>query len=276
MISARSLREYAGAWLSLGESFLYAPPHPLLSPHISCYTVSFPTPETMSDAYAILPSASSTIVASAGEAGVSVRLRGVNTVATNVGAHANRMRMLLLIEFRPGCLHPFLKIDQSEILNTSLPLAAIAPALARSIARAAEECASVGALFSALDALFLPMAAGDERDAFVQSAVRLIRARRGNADREILADEFHYGERQIRRAFVERVGIGPKALMRIARVNCAARLIRTANRAHADVAARTGYFDQPHLIRDFREICGVTPLQYARNMSDFYNDAYKL
>ena len=91
-----------------------------------------------------------------------------------------------------------------------------------------------------------------------------------------MTDEFHYSEKQLRRAFLERVGVGPKALARIARINYAARLIGTANRTHADVAVRAGYFDQPHLIRDFREMCGVTPLQYARNMSDFYNDAYKL
>lgn len=276
MISAEHLRDYAGSWLARGESFLYASPHPLLSPFLSCYTISFPTPANMSGAYSIMPSASCTIVASVGEAGVSVHLRGVNTALTNVGAHANRMKMLLLVEFRPGGLYPFLKISQNELLNESFTLDALDPALSGAIARAVEARASVAALFSALDALFLPAAVGDARDALVMSAVRLIRARRGSADARLLTDEFHYGEKQLRRAFLERVGVGPKAMARIARINYAARLIGTANRAHADVAARAGYFDQPHLIRDFREICGVTPLQYARNMSDFYNDAYKL
>jgi len=52
--------------------------------------------------------------------------------------------------------------------------------------------------------------------------------------------------------------------------------LREPARSQADVAARAGYFDQPHLIRDLREICGVTPGAYVANMSDFYNDAYKL
>ena len=276
MISAQNLRDYPGPWRARGNGFLYAPPHPLLAPFLSCYTISFPTPATMSEAYSILPSASSTIVASANAERVSVRLRGVNTVASNVGAHASRLRMLVLIEFRPGCLFPFLKVDQRELLNVSVPLDALDPALGRAIARAVEECASVGDLFAALDALFLPLAVGDDRDGLVRAAMGLIRARQGSADARLLSDEFHYGERQLRRAFLERAGVGPKTFARIARVNRAARLLQSADRAHADVAARTGYFDQPHLIREFREICGVTPLQYARNMSDFYNDTYKL
>ncbi len=276
MISATDLRDYQGKYLSRSESFLYTPPHPLLAPFISCYTLSFPTPATMPDAYSILPSASCTVVASAFDAGVSVHLRGVNASASNVGAHANRARMLVLVEFRPGCLHPFLRIDQQELLDASHPLGALEPSLSRAIARVAEESASAEALFSALDALLIPMAAADSRDALVRNVVRLIRARRGNADARTLTDAFHYGEKHLRRMFLERVGVGPKLFARIARVNCAARLIRTTDLAHADVAAQAGYFDQPHLIRDFREICGVTPLQYARNMSDFYNDAYKL
>ena len=36
-----------------------------------------------------------------------------------------------------------------------------------------------------------------------------------------------------------------------------------------------GYFDQSHFIRDFKQICGITPNSFLKSMSDFYNEPFK-
>lgn len=119
MISTNSLTRYHGKALMRNSHCLYLPPHPLLRSYIANYTISLPSVDTMPDAYTVLPTASSTLVISVSGNRIISRLRGVNTLATVVGAHANKMKLLLLIEFHPGGLHPFLPVDQIELQDAS-------------------------------------------------------------------------------------------------------------------------------------------------------------
>jgi AraC-like DNA-binding protein len=60
--------------------------------------------------------------------------------------------------------------------------------------------------------------------------------------------------------FRETVGVSPKAFARLARFDRALRAAREDGHASwASIAAAAGYYDQAHLIADFRAIAGVTP-----------------
>lgn len=75
-----------------------------------------------------------------------------------------------------------------------------------------------------------------------------------------VAVELGMSERHLRRVFRETIGIGPKAfakLTRFRRAVSAAR--REAHPNWARVAVDAGYYDQAHLISEFRAIAGATP-----------------
>lgn len=69
--------------------------------------------------------------------------------------------------------------------------------------------------------------------------------------------------RHLRRAFTENVGIGPKDFARTVRLR---RVIEGASSSTdwSRIAAHAGYYDQAHLIADFRELVGLTPGAFAR------------
>ncbi|HEX6125393.1 MAG TPA: DUF6597 domain-containing transcriptional factor [Pyrinomonadaceae bacterium] len=70
-------------------------------------------------------------------------------------------------------------------------------------------------------------------------------------------------ERQLERRFKRTVGISPKMLSRIARFQSVVRACRDGEFPNLlDAALSSGYYDQSHLIRDFREFSGLTPLAY--------------
>ena len=75
-----------------------------------------------------------------------------------------------------------------------------------------------------------------------------------------VADDLGVSERHLRRVFRETVGVSPKAFARLTRFHRALRAAREDGHASwASIAATAGYYDQAHLIAEFRAIAGVTP-----------------
>lgn len=75
-----------------------------------------------------------------------------------------------------------------------------------------------------------------------------------------VAADLGLSERHFRRVFREAVGVGPKAFAQLLRFRRAVRAAREENHASwATIASTAGYYDQAHLISEFRAIAGVTP-----------------
>ena len=59
--------------------------------------------------------------------------------------------------------------------------------------------------------------------------------------------------------FRDRIGATPKAFARILRFRHARLLLQQQSGSPAAIAAACGYFDQSHMVRDFRDLGGMTP-----------------
>ncbi len=92
---------------------------------------------------------------------------------------------------------------------------------------------------------------------------RRLRAATALLEREhvgLVADRLGTSERHFRRVFRDALGVSPKVYARLRRFR---RAVTTARRSEAPdwaaIAANAGYYDQAHLIADFRAIGGAAP-----------------
>jgi len=84
--------------------------------------------------------------------------------------------------------------------------------------------------------------------------------RLASASVQAVAGALGVSERHLRRVFRETVGVGPKTFAKLTRFRRAVRAARAESHASwATIAAAAGYYDQAHLISEFRAIAGVTP-----------------
>ena len=75
-----------------------------------------------------------------------------------------------------------------------------------------------------------------------------------------LADAVGRSMRSVQRSFARDIGMSPRAVLRVARVQRALGLAV----AHPEwrwirIGAHAGYYDQAHLANEFRALCGLTP-----------------
>lgn len=78
-----------------------------------------------------------------------------------------------------------------------------------------------------------------------------------------LADSACLGYRQFKRQFEQYAGISPKEYCRIVRFQRALYLLQLNPALEiSHLAHACGYYDHPHLVKEFRELSGYAPVQY--------------
>jgi AraC-like DNA-binding protein len=98
----------------------------------------------------------------------------------------------------------------------------------------------------------------------VDAAVSEIAAASGAVDLRALAARTGLSLRQLERRFLMDVGVAPKAFARTVRLQSALRRIAD-EQPLADVAIACGYYDQPHMTRDFSRLAETSPAAWQQS-----------
>lgn len=193
-----------------------------------------------------------------GEARVIGAMTRAKVVSLSEGAHAFGIR------FRPGAAFRYLDERAAAFLDEAPELALFRRGVfARLGPRLAEARSHAERARIVTTALGEPGARHRPGDARVGRAVSLIERSAGRITTRAVAAEVGVGERQLERLFAEQVGHGPKLFARVVRLHHAVGLASRARFRQAELAAAAGFSDEPHLLREFRELAGVTPRALA-------------
>ena len=118
--------------------------------------------------------------------------------------------------------------------------------------------------------LFRLLSQNTGSDLMVEAATGIIVENMGLASIDGVIDALGVNERRLERRFQRKIGLSPKRFSRIIRFQSFLNAATAGNgRNLLDTALLFGYYDQAHLIREFREFSGKTPLE-------FFEREYKL
>jgi len=100
-------------------------------------------------------------------------------------------------------------------------------------------------------------------DPRIEWAWHCIMTRHGRVSIQRLAGEVGWSQRHFIGSFRRQLGLTPHKLSRVTRFNAVLPDLRDSSSDGAALAARHGYADQSHLIREVREFTGATPTSLA-------------
>ncbi len=166
------------------------------------------------------------------------------------------------IRFRPYAAAGFLGVAMSSLTDQVVPLSDV-----------------IGSVSDELESLIAEASSFEGRVAIVESAIwsgspngatsivegltGLISGSGGRMSVRELSDRSGVGERRIERIFAKHVGVSPKIYSRIVRFSGVVRSIEAADSfGFLDTALSFGYYDQSHMIHEFNEFAGTSPLAY--------------
>jgi AraC-like DNA-binding protein len=174
------------------------------------------------------------------------------------------------VHFRPGGAFPFLGTPASELADAHLDLEALWGTLAIELRERLCVAKTPGERFNLLEKalmahLFRPL----ENHYAVRFALDTFgRADSGLAIRDVARDA-GLSQRRFIQVFAREVGMSPKLFCRVQRFRRALETMRQcAEPDWARVVVDCGYYDQSHLIHDFRFFSNLSPTEFVRQRSD--------
>lgn len=276
MINPASLKQIAPQReiIDQNDNFAYVVPCQALRQWVSNFTLSFPDETMISDNYTVMPHGSVTLVYYHNDTGLHDRLFGPMTEPKVVGDIANKCQFIFIVEFQPAGFYPFSECQQSELVNGIYSFSTINPLIDTEIRQILAIEKEAEPVFSSVERLLLDNL-GVTCPEVLTRAVALISQSQGRILLKAVVETLSYSDRQLNRFFNQYLGLSMKGFARVVRLNHALRYLNDPQKTVATICDELGYYDTAHYAKDFKLICGVTPLNYRQNLSDFYNEVAK-
>ncbi|GIP58357.1 AraC family transcriptional regulator [Paenibacillus woosongensis] len=173
------------------------------------------------------------------------------------------------VKFKPGGFYPFMKSPVSKLTGqgtSTLDILGVAPQqLEDSLLQLSDSADMIGVM----DALLLErLPLQDPYVTLLNDLIDHIHRHRELTAVKQLSEYAQMSIRTLQRLFNQYVGVHPKWVIQLYRLQNAAELLDYGYASPIpELAAELGYFDQSHFIRDFKAIIGITPEEYIRRRS---------
>ncbi len=178
------------------------------------------------------------------------------------------------VHFRPGGAFPFLDVTVDELANTHIDLETLWGHGAIRLRNRLCEAQSPIERFQLLHvALLKHVFRYHEHHYAVSQALDVFSMPYTNSLIRDLAKEVGLSQRRFIQVFKSEVGMKPKLFSRIQRFN-QTRVFLEENTVSdwAAFSINQGYFDQSHMIREFNEFSGLSPMHFIRNQNRLHLD----
>jgi AraC-like DNA-binding protein len=170
-------------------------------------------------------------------------------------AMANRI-LTCGVRLRPGALPSLTRFPASDFTDRSVSVGDVFGARGESLMERLRELQSPFSALGVISDFLTREMPGRDYAAWLPLG--------GCARVEDMAAQAGLSIRTLRSRLMQRVGLSPKRVLRIERLHCALVSSQDRSAAWAQVAAHAGFSDQAHMIREFHDLLGESPIVWSQ------------
>lgn len=177
------------------------------------------------------------------------------------------------IKFQPAALTYLFNIDQSVLTDKVIALPAILAERLAFIVAQLKDGMNIDNVFNRLNELFLALPPVHSSNTSLDAAMDRLLEKKGNLSIKELTDVADCSERQLERYFKRFIGLSPKFYARVIRLAHVFELMQAGTKSWSDLVYDSGFYDQSHFIKNFKEFTGEDPTAYGfeeKNMANFH------
>jgi AraC-like DNA-binding protein len=185
----------------------------------------------------------------------------VGPQVTRVNLIVGKKHKAVRVGFHPGGLYRLLGIPMNNLFDQGFDTTTLIGVEMENIVQQLQEAPDYETIKNVVERFLLQKSSRLKTALPFDVAMKDLVQHNGNIPIEKIASISCLSLRQFERKCAERIGMPPKLFSRVIRFSNAYRLYeKQPELKWTSIAYECGYFDQMHLIRDFKEFAGVTPL----------------
>ncbi len=185
---------------------------------------------------------------------------------TQTAMYTNQNNLgVIMVGLKPWGIQPFMGGGISEITNSNLSIEDVYPGSTSELQDKLRNAAGTAQRIIIIENFLLSYIHPFSSDELIIASVNEINRHHGQVSVRQLAKTFFLSEKQFTRRFNNKVGINPKLFSRLVRFQYILQCIDNRKVGLLDKAVLTGFYDEAHFIKEFREFTGQTPAAYIHS-----------
>lgn len=176
---------------------------------------------------------------------------------------------IVAARFLPGGLMPFLEIPVADLENKPVSMTELFGIKGKDLEESVISAANTEERIELIELFLLSLLTDPATiDVITKNCVDMIFQYRGQLGMTELAGKANIHRRNMERKFITAIGMRPKQLSRVVRLQAALKMLEQKKfTSLTALAYHSGYYDQAHFIKDFKEFTGISPKSFfAENL----------
>jgi AraC-like DNA-binding protein len=172
------------------------------------------------------------------------------------------------VRFYPHGFSNFVSVPINNLANRETPIEKLFDeAIAKELEHAIVEAASTERRIEIVETFLTGRLSNEATiDNIVRMTIDALLSTNGSASIKTILKEDLSKRRQLERKFIKQIGVSPKQLGKVIRLQAALKMMLNGNSENlTTIAYESEYFDQAHFTKDFKEFTGINPGEFLGN-----------